>query len=362
MAYTTIDDPSAYHQTVLYTGNSGDNSITNVGNSDLQPDWIWVKNRDAVADHLLFDSTRGFDGQNDSLYLEINSDVESHDNDHHLKSYDTDGFTMQADDARSNESSDEYVAFQWKANGGTRVTYSESGDNPAGGYQVNTTAGFSIVDWTGTGGAGGTAAHGLGAVPHVIITKTRSHANDWAVYHHKNTSAPETDYLVLNSTAATVDNVNRWNDTKPTSTNLVFGDVGGVNSNDQTQIAYVFTGIKGYSKFGSFTGNGDADGPFVYLGFKPAWILYKRATDGTNNWGLIDSTRNPLNPMVSTLTSNLPNDPGDASGNGGGDFLSNGWKIGVTAGSRNASGVEYIYMAFAEHPFVSSEGVPVTAR
>ena len=146
------------------------------------------------------------------------------------------------------------------------------------------------------------------------------------------------------------------------STNLVFGDVGGVNSNDQTQIAYVFTGIKGYSKFGSFTGNGDADGPFVYLGFKPAWILYKRASDGTNNWGLIDSTRNPLNPMVSTLTSNLPNDPGDASGNGGGDFLSNGWKIGVTAGSRNASGVEYIYMAFAEHPFVSSEGVPVTAR
>ena len=361
MAYTTIDDPSAYHQTVLYTGNSGDNSITNVGNSDLQPDWIWVKNRDAVADHLLFDSTRGFDGQNDSLYLEINSDVESHDNDHHLKSYDTDGFTMQADDARSNESSDEYVAFQWKANGGTRVTYSESGDNPAGGYQVNTTAGFSIVDWTGTGGAGGTAAHGLGAVPHVIITKTRSHANDWAVYHHKNTSAPETDYLVLNSTAATVDNVNRWNDTKPTSTNLVFGDVGGVNSNDQTQIAYVFTEIKGFSKFGSYIGNGNNNGPFLYTGFKPAMFFRKR-TDGANGWNIWDNKRAPFNEMHASLAIHTTAVEDSNTGYNDVDFLSNGIKIHDTGDSHNGSDMNYVYWAWAENPFVTSTGVPTTAR
>ena len=361
MAYTTIDDPSKYFQTVTYTGNSSDNSITNGGNSDLQPDWVWVKNRGASAEHLLFDTSRGFDGQDDSLYLEVNTDVESHDNDHHLKSYDTDGFTMQADDARSNENSNTYVAWQWKANGGSRTTYSESGDNPAGGYQANTTAGFSIVDWTGTGGAGGTAAHGLGAVPHVIITKTRNAANAWNVYHHKNTSAPETDHLVLNSTAATTDTLNRWNDTKPTSTNLVFGDGGGVNSNDQTQIAYVFTEIQGFSKFGAYTGNGNNNGPFLYTGFKPAMFFRKR-TDSTNGWNIWDNKRAPFNEMHASSAIHTTAVEDANTGYNDVDFLSNGIKIHDTGDSHNGNGFSYVYWAWAESPFVSSKGVPTTAR
>ena len=268
---------------------------------------------------------------------------------------------MQADDARSNGNGNTYVAWQWKANGGSRTTYNESGDNPAVGYQANTTAGFSIVDWTGTGASGGTAAHGLGAVPHTIFTKTRNIANAWQVYHHKNTSAPATDYLQLSSTSATIDNVNRWNDTVPTSTNLVFGDGGGVNSNDQTQIGYVFTEIQGFSKFGSYTGNGLDDGPFLYTGFKPACFIRKR-TNGANNWNIWDNIRTPFNEMHASSAPNTTDAEDSNTSYNDIDFCSNGIKIHDTGDSHNGDGFTYVYWAWAQHPFVSSEGTPTTAR
>ena len=354
MAYTTIDDPSAHFQTVLYTGNASDgHAITFDGNSDLQPDWVWIKPRSFAGWHVSTDTSRGLTKNvypNDTYQEETNTT--------RIQSMNSDGFTINNDADTINKSSQTIVAWAWKANGGTRTTNTESGDNPAGGYQANTTAGFSIVDWTGTGGAGGLMAHGLGAVPHTIITKTRSHANSWAVYHHRNTAAPETDYLKLDSTAATLDNVNRWNDTVPTSTNLVFGDVGGVNGNDQTQIAYVFTEKQGYSKFGSYTGNGNADGPFIYLGFKPAWAVFKNTTSG-HSWRILDNRRNTHNSNNTDLRPDVPDAESSSSDM---DFLSNGIKMRDTDGDLNEDGSNHVYMAFAEHPFVSSKGIPTTAR
>jgi len=364
MAYTTIDDPSAHHQTKIYTGNGNDGqAYTFDGNSDMQPDWLWVKNRNNTGPYSghIFDSTRG---ANKSVFPDETNAELTNSAYGYLGAFQSDGFTVtsgSSGDERVNNNNDTYVMWGWKANGGTTTTNTESGDNPAGGYQANTTAGFSIVDWTGTGGAGGLMAHGLGAVPHVIMTKTRSHANAWAVYHHKNTDAPETDYLKLDSDAATADNVNRWNDTAPTSTNLVLGDVGGVNGNDQTQIAYVFTEIQGYSKFGSHTGNGDADGPFNYTGFKPAWVMIKE-TGATGSWHIFDNKKKVGNPSDSILYADLSNVEATSQTGNPIDILSNGFKCRGGGNDTNLDGGTYVYMAFAESPFVSSKGVPTTAK
>ena len=360
MAYTTIDDPSVYFQTTIYTGNGGnDHNITNTGNSNLSPDWIWLKNRGRADSHVVYDTSRSPTGTMKLLHPDLDL-VEADDGAGTFVSFDSDGFTVGANGFRNNFSDDTYVAWQWKANGGTRTTNTESGNNPAGGFQANTTAGFSIVDYTGTGSAG-TMAHGLGAVPHMILFKNRGEADDWAVYHQGNTSAPETDFLRLNTNGATTDNSNFMNDTAPTSSVFTVGTGDKVNADGETYIAYCFTEKQGYSKFGSYTGNGNADGPFIYTGFKPAWILFK-ATAGTENWGIFDNRRNTQtgNPRDIYLMPSANN--ADSSESDSVDFLSNGFKWRISSGFRNADAVNFIYMAFAESPFVSSEGVPTTAR
>jgi hypothetical protein len=363
MAYTTIDDPSVYFQTKLYSGNSTNNTaITNDGNSDLQPDWIWAKSRTNAHYHDFRDSSRG-------VTKRLASNVEDAEStkDQSLVSFDSDGFTL-GDDTDSdgsalntiNTSSNNYVAWQWKCNGGTTSSFTESGNNPGGTIQTNTDAGFSIITTTGTGGAG-TIQHGLGAVPHWIISKGRSNDGGWVVYHRGNTSAPETDALNLSSTGATVDAVAWFNDTAPTSSVFTVGTTNDINGDGRTYIHYVFTEIQGYSKFGSYTGNGNADGTFVYTGFKPAWLMFKK-TSGTDGWGIFDNRRNTQtgNPRDIYLQPNNSN--ADSSESDSVDFLSNGFKWRISSGFRNESGQTYIYMAFAESPFVSSEGVPTTAR
>jgi len=357
MAYTTIDDPSAHHQTTVYTGNGGANhAITNGGNSDLQPDWVWIKNRDATDAHMIFDSSRGVTERlsSDSNAAEV-TDGDT------LDAFQSDGFRVDAD-VKVNTNAEEYVAWQWKANGGTTTSNAAgaNGADHASVFQADNTAGFSIVTYTSDSTSGDTIIkHGLSTAPTFMIHKSRSGSNIWWVYH-KNLG--NSGYVHLESgNGNQAGSTNVWRNTAPTSSVFKVG-LDSIAASDETMIAYCFAPIQGYSKFGSFVGNGNADGPFIYLGFKPAWILYKRATDGTNNWGLIDSTRNPNNPSISAIAANLLNDPGDSSGNGSGDMLSNGWKIGVTAGSRNANGVTYIYMAFAESPFVTSTGIPTTAR
>jgi len=348
MAYTAIDDPSVYFQTALYTGDGNSTkAITNDGNSDLQPDWVWTKVRSASNSHHLADTSRGITKQ----LTANNTNGEQTDASIHA-SVQSDGFTV-GDAGSVNANGATYVSWQWKANGGSRTTNTESGNNPAGGYQANTTAGFSIVDYTGTG-ANGTMAHGLGVVPQVMIVKNRDQTDSWQVYH---IDLGNNKSLFLDNSDPVYTLTDIWNQTTPTSSVFTIGTSHRTNADAEKYIAYCFTPIQGYSKFGSYTGNGSTtDGAFVYTGFSPAWVLMKR-TSGSEAWMLVDSKRPGFNVIDDVLE---PNDVAAEGASTDIDLLSNGFKL--RKDNSNASGETYIYMAFAESPFVSSEGVPTTAR
>tara|TARA_Y100000741_G_scaffold325384_1_gene276857 strand:+ start:766 stop:1830 length:1065 start_codon:yes stop_codon:yes gene_type:complete len=354
MAFTTIDDPSAHHQTAIYTGSSSSVTVTNDGNSDLQPDWVWIKRRNSTNDHNIFDSSRGFTkrlwtNQNSAENTDDGTGVTVH----------SDGFATGTYWGDVNNNGSGFVGWQWKANGGTRTTFTESGNNPAGGHQANTTAGFSIVDYTGTGSAG-TVAHGLGAVPHTIWVQNRDEGEDWAVYHRNTSAAGNDSYLRLNTNdgAATAGTV--WNDTSPTSTVFTVGSNNKTNKDGVKYIAYCFTSIKGYSKFGDYQGNGNDNGPFVFTGFKPAWLMIKRTT--ANQWGIFDNTISPFNEIFANLDADSNSAENTATNYDDMDFLSNGFRLREENDDINADGGAYVYFAFAEHPFVSSKGIPTTAR
>ena len=348
MAYTTIDDPSQYFQVATWSGNASNQAITNDGNSDLQPDWLWIKARNEASDHALLDSTRG-------LTKRIHSnttDQETNDSSATVSSFDSDGFTMTQYNV-ANDSDDTGVAWQWKANGGT--TSSNSDGSITSTVQANTTAGFSIVTYTGAGG-NQTIGHGLGVVPKWILIKRRDDAGDWTGYH---SVLGDEKFMRLNSGNAVGDQATYFNDTTPTSTVFTVGNAGDVNYSTGTHVAYCFTDIQGYSKFGNYTGNGNTGGPFIYLGFKPALIIVK-ATDA-DNWRMYDHKRanghNVINVRITADTNSAESQDDNEC-----DFLSNGVKWRSNSGGVNSSGQEYTYMAWAEHPFVSSAGVPVTAE
>tara|TARA_R100001440_G_scaffold73591_1_gene98270 strand:- start:25 stop:1086 length:1062 start_codon:yes stop_codon:yes gene_type:complete len=353
MAYTTIDDPSAHFQIALYAGNASTNVITNDGNSDLQPDWVWIKNRTTGGkDHVLYDSSRGVNKQ---FYTNNSNAEDSVSNG--LTSFNTDGFTL-GDNGGPNASGN-HVAWQWKCNSGTSsASGSESGSNLAYDFQVNTTSKFMINKYTGRGSSS-TLNLGNHFTPEFMIFKNRSQADDWVVYHHKNTAYPWTDHLHLNTTAATSDDEQMFEDVVFAADEINLGTNHEVNADGENYVAYAFASVQGYSKFGSYTGNGNADGPFVYTGFKPAWLMIKVFSGNTGGWDMYDNKRGSYNGQIAMLQAN---DNGAEQTADGVDFLSNGFKIRHTSGNQNGSGNTHIYMAFAEHPFVSSEGVPVTAR
>ena len=346
MAYTTIDDPSAHFQTALYTGNGSSQSITNDGNSDLQPDWIWgsLRNEDGGA-RFVFDSSRGT-----TKRLKTNANTEEQVRSG-VTAFNSDGFTVGSH-SDSNLNTKSLVAWQWKANGGSTTTNDASATSVGdidSVYQANTTAGFSIVTYTHTGNDD-RVAHGLGATPQIVIVKERGGAGSW--YFMTTQVDGSLDYLLLESTNAN-GQLSYSTFTSTTFPSLQF-------DNTDTAVAYCFTPIQGYSKFGRYTGNGSADGPFVYTGFKPAWVMIKN-TSATANWHMYDNKRDATNVVETAIQANTSAVEFTTSNKM--DFLSNGFKN--RAGdqvSTNTSGSTYIYMAFAEHPFVSSEGVPVTAR
>ena len=358
MAYTTIDDPSAYFKVQLYTGNSSTNAQTFADtDTDMQPDMVYIKQR-SVAGHEtgIFDAVRG-------TSKDLNGNSNSAEGTQSgLTAFGSDGFTLgSANDFNYNNYT--YVAWCWKAGGGSGSS-NETGSINTTSTSVNTTSKFSISAYTGNDTAGATIGHGLGAVPHFVMVKCRSHAQHWAVYHHKNTSAPETDFLILSTDAATADSVNRWNDTAPSSTLITFGQENQINGPSYTYAAYAWSEVQGFSKFGSYTGNGNADGPFVNLGFRPAFIMTKK-TDATNAWNMLDSTRDTANPLDNLLWANVTDaeDGYSSTATARYDFLSNGFKCVNGDGSAfNTSGSTYIYMAWAEAPFVNSNGVPCNAR
>ena len=351
MAYTTIDDPSVYFQTALWTGNNSSRSITNDGNSDMQPDWVWTKKRSATQNHCVTDSTRGV---TKIIFPDVD-DAESATQ--LLTSFDSDGFSIN-NNALINENSATYVGWQWKAGGGS--TSSNNDGSYTSTVQANTTAGFSIVKYgdatSFSASTPATVGHGLGAVPKMIIIKNLDGTRSWGIQHATN-GAGKIIYLDLANAVA--DSSGFDNSTSPTSSVFTVNTLNVGNGNNLEYIAYCFAEIQGYSKIGGYTGNGNADGTFVYTGFRPAWIMGKRSS-GAHGWFLFDDVRdtfNPTNQLLEPSNSNAEtNDSFDI------DILSNGFKLRGSENTINGDGESYIYMAFARHPFVSSEGVPVTAR
>ena len=349
-----IADPSEHFNTVLYSGNSSVRSITGVG---FQPDWIWIKSRSNASWHALQDSSRG----SLKTLFSNESEIETTYTDS-VTSFDSDGFSM-GDDSEGgsiNVSSRTYVAWNWKANAGS--TSSNTDGSITSTVQANTTAGFSIVTYTGTG-SNATIGHGLGVAPKMIICKQRNNtlAHDWIVYHE---SIGNTDVLQLNQDYAKGTYSVVWNNTSPTSSVFSVGTAGSVNESGKNQLAYCFAEIEGYSKFGAWVGNGsttDANRPFIYTGFRPAFVLWKD-TNSATDWRIIDNKRNSYNVANSRLFPNSSSAENSAY-SAVMDFLSNGFKIrGTHTTGINTSGNSYIYMAFAENPFVTSGATPVTAR
>ena len=359
MAYTTIDDPSAYFQVDKYTAGSGTDTVTFDGNSNLQPDLLWVKSLDTAYNHQFHDSSRG--ATTGAMYTNLG---DAEDSTYHVDSFNTDGYTNDSVNTAIHDNNENIMSYGWKANGGTTTSVSASGSGAsrvaASTYQADTTSKFSICTWTGTDDtAAATITHGLGVAPEFIIIKCRNEAStNWTVYHHKNTASPETDILELNSSAATADN-DRFNDTAPTSTVFsVNASSSTVNANGDTYVAYCWAGVQGYSKFGSYEGNGDANGPFVYTGFKPACIILKN-TGIVSNWRILDHKREGYNEDNNRL---MPNTASTEETDDQIDILSNGFKLITNDSESNNSGSNHVYAAFAENPFVTSGGVPTTAR
>ena len=359
MAYSDIKDPSAHFQATTYTGGGANTVVTNGGNSDLKPDFLWIKNRTAGYAHFVVDSNRNISyAQNSSNapYLETDSTAAENNNQNWMQSVNTDGFTTGIAEHTNCNSGSAYVAWQWKANGGT--TASNTDGSITSTVQANTDAGFSIVTYTGNSNNPSSIGHGLGVVPKFYMIRQRDAANAWKVYHSGVATDPEDYVMELNTTGAREDNA-IWNDTGPTSSVINFTDHGSANQSGDTYVAYCFAEKQGYSKFGSYTGNGNADGTFVYTGFKPAMVICKKSSASGTNWGIIDNKRaNSFNQISAMLN---PNSNGSEGANNNCDFVSNGFKWRTSDGNSNASAT-YIYMAFAENPFVASNFVPATAR
>ena len=363
MAYTNIDDPSAFFQVALYNGTASDNNvITNDGNSDLQPDWLFFKHRTAsTQDWYVVDSSRGSTKglATNTSAAETTSSSSTKD----FQSFNTDGFTVGTpENTDACNSIGTKAAWQWKCNGGT--TSSNTDGSITSTVQANQDAGFSIVTWTGnTTGSSQTIGHGLGAAPKTIIVKDRDSTAVWVSYHEPLGTGK---YLQLHSNAAQGSISNYWSSTAPSSTVFgVIGDNGGAgyanNVSGNDMIAYCFAEKQGYSKFGSYIGNGSTNGPFVYTGFKPAFIMRKR-TDGSGGWDILDYKRDPTNLADQFLTANANSAESNYLDIFSIDILSNGFKFRTSRYESNQSGSTYIYMAFAENPFTTSTGIPTTAR
>ena len=335
-----INKPDEYFNTLLWTGNSTDNRvITGVG---FQPDWVWIKNRDAAEQNKLYDAVRG---ATKNIYSNLTNAEGTDANS--LKSFDSDGFTLGTEGSL-NASGQDIVGWNWKANGSG---VSNTDGSITSTVSANTTSGFSIVSYTGTG-ANATVGHGLGIAPKFLIVKNRSSATSWGVQ----TSTGAGFEMNLNNDEAQTATSVYWNSTNPTSSVFSVGTNAATNNSGDNMIAYCFAEVKGFSKFGSYTGNGSTDGAFIYTGFKPAWLMVKR-TDIGDGWTIVDNKRNTYNLVTQRLQAQVSDAESALDLI---DFTSNGFKNRNNFVSWNSSGGTYIYMAFAEEPLVGDN--PATAR
>ena len=349
MAYTTINKSTDYFTTTTWSGSGSQQTIS----LPFQADWIWVKRRNGTANHAAQDIVNGFGNR-----ISPNRDVALGSEPNGIGTVSGSGINFQGDYAGSgyNESGGTYVSWNWKA------ANSQGSSNTDGSINttytsVNTTAGFSISKYTGNGSAGATVGHGLGVVPGLIFIKNLSSATtDWGVYHK---SLGGTKALFLNLTAQADTNIKYFNNTDPTNQVFSLGTYNDENANGENYIAYCFAEKTGYSKFGSYTGNGNADGTFVYTGFKPAWVMAKRTDSSSSGaWVMWDNKRSPFNSRDEYLVAN--DSATEGSSGTAIEIFSNGWKP-KAAGACNISGGSFVYMAFAEAPIVGSNNVPATA-
>ena len=334
----------------LYTGSGSAQSLTGVG---FQPDWIWIKNRSYADHHKAVDRVRWVSSSN-SAQLSPNQ-TSAAGTQGIITSFDSDGFTLTTGDRGWNSSNgDNFVSWNWKANG--QGSSNTDGTINTTYTSASTTSGFSISTWTGTG-SNGTIGHGLGAVPKMLIIKSTSNTQAWMVYHvgpGNNSEGHITNGAFSASSTA-------WQDTDPT--NQVFyvsGSAGdSVNASGYTYVGYAFAEVKGFSKIGSYTGNGNADGTFVYTGFKPSWVMIKRYDSGTLDWNMYDNKRLGYNGGDAPLFANLSN--AESNDYGRIDLVSNGFEIRTSNDQLANNGGSFLYMAFAEAPLVTSGNIPATA-
>lgn len=351
MAYTTIDKPSKYFNTVLWTGNGGTQTITGVG---FQPSLVWGKSRSVNYEQSWIDFIRG-----GTKYLFSNGVSAESTDANAITSFNSDGFSIGSSPYIGNANGATYVGWNWLA---SNSTVSNTSGTLTSTVSNNPTAGFSILTYTGNGSSGATVGHGLGTTPACYIVKCRNTGGtNWSMYHQ---SLGNTKAMVFTATAARTSSA-YWNNTSPTSTVFSLGNDVDPNGSGYTYVAYCFAQIKGYSKFGSYIGNASStSGPFIYTGFKPAFVIIKSSTvTGISRWMMKDNKRNTYNIVANNLqidTNSIEN----TDANDYADFLSNGFRITATSTSANTnnSGETYIYLAFAENPFVTSGGIPVTAR
>jgi hypothetical protein len=337
-----INKPTDYFNTKLYTGNgTDDHAITGVG---FQPDWVWIKDRDSAYNHGLFDVIRGATKILSSNATSAEATTEG------VKSFDSDGFTLGTG-AFQNNNNDDFASWNWLA-GGTASSNTDGSITTQ--VSANTTAGFSVLTYTGNGTAGATIGHGLNQAPEAFISKVRNQTNQW---HCGFAPLGWTKQIHIDTTGAATSST-IFNNTAPDSSVVTLGSSSGTNWSGNTFVAYCFHSVKGYSKIGSYTGNGSTDGTFVYTGFKPAFVLIK--ANAVADWYLIDNKRATYNVMEASLKANTSD--AESTTIQDMDFLSNGFKPRSTSGSTNGSGTTYIYMAFAENPLVGTNNIPATAR
>jgi len=349
MAYISFQ-PKDYFNTVTYAGNSSSTqALTGVG---FQPDWVWIKQRNLAYSHVLFDAVRGV-GKN--LQSNGTTAEETNNSVGYLSAFDSDGFTVSQGSSSGDRVNGayNYVGWNWKANG---AGSSNTDGSITSTVSANTTSGFSIVTYTGTG-SNATIGHGLNSAPSVVICKQLNATQQWINYHK---AIGATKYLHLNASDASATSSTVWNDTDPTSSVFSVGTAVNCNGSGNTYVAYCFAEKKGFSKIGSYVGNGNADGAFIYTGFKPAMVIVKCSSAGSTDWIITDNKRGTFNPAGERLYPNLSSAE-DASGDYF-NYLSNGFKFNENVNLWNTSGATYIYMAYAEEPLVSSNGVPAVAR
>ena len=357
MPYSVIDSPKKYFDTVTYTGNGA--SPRSIGGLSFKPDLVWSKQRSVAENHNLYDAVRG--GAN-SLRSNLTNAENASSIYGYITSFNSDGVTYTSGGTNNdlnNANGVTFVNWNWL---GANTTVSNTSGTISSTVSVNQTSGFSIVSYTGTGSVAN-VGHGLGVTPACFITKCRSNAvTSWGMYHQ---SVGNTAFMELNGTAAKQTNIAYFNNTSPTSSVFTIGTDTINNGNGYTFIAYCFAEVKGFSKFGSYTGNGSSDGTFVYTGFKPAFLLAKSSSTANRQWYIVDnkrSTSDGNNVLNKTLAPNQSNDESWWGTNNYVDFVSNGFKFRDSYDGFNESGGTYIYMAFASSPFVSSKSIPTTAR